>query len=73
MLLVISTLEIVAVCCFFAGIAVGPTWLISLTSSFGPLVVVGGGLLLFRERPRRVQWAGVAMVLASAIVLSVRP
>ena len=73
LLLAISVLEVVAVSAFFAGIAVGPTWLVALTSSFGPLVVVAGGLLLFRERPRALQWAGVAMVLVSAIVLSVRP
>jgi drug/metabolite transporter (DMT)-like permease len=73
LVLLISTLEIVAVACFFAGIAIGPTWLVGLTSSFGPLVVVAAGLALFRERPAPVQWAGVAMVLASAIVLSVRP
>ena len=73
LLLAITILEVVAITCFFAGVAVGPTWLVALTSSFGPLVVVAGGLLLFRERPRPMQWAGVAMVLVSAIVLSVRP
>jgi drug/metabolite transporter (DMT)-like permease len=72
LLLAISALEVVAVSSFFAGVAVGPTWLVGLTSSFGPLVVVAGGLLLFHERPRPVQWAGVTMVLVSALALAVR-
>jgi drug/metabolite transporter (DMT)-like permease len=68
----IAAAEVIAVTCFYAGISIGPTWLVGLTSSFGPLIVISGGVLLFRERPRRTQWAGVAMIFASVIVLAAR-
>jgi drug/metabolite transporter (DMT)-like permease len=50
---------------------VGPTWLVALTGSFAPLVGIIGGLTLFHERPRRLQWVGVAMVLGSGVLLAI--
>lgn len=71
-LLAASAVEFIAVACFFAGLAAGPTWLVGLTSSFAPLIVIGAGLWLFRERPRPLQWAGIALVLVSTVFLASR-
>ena len=71
LLLVLAVLDVAGVSLWLAGIQVGPTWLVGLTSSFGPLVGILGGVLLFRERPRPLQWSGVAMVLGGAVLLAV--
>jgi drug/metabolite transporter (DMT)-like permease len=72
LLAAIAVAEVFAVTFFYAGISFGPTWLVGLTSSFGPLIVISGGIFLFGERPRRVQWAGVALILVSVLVLAAR-
>jgi hypothetical protein len=71
LLLVLAVLDVAGVSLWLAGIQVGPTWLVGLTSSFAPLVGILGGVLLFRERPRRLQWVGVAMVLGGGVLLAV--
>jgi drug/metabolite transporter (DMT)-like permease len=72
LLVAVGAIEAFALACFYAGLEIGPTWLVGLASSFGPLIVVSGGVLFLGERPRRAQWAGVTMILASVIVLAVR-
>jgi len=54
---------------FAIGLEIAPTWLVGITSSFGPVVAVAAGVALFGERPRRVQWVGLGMVLASVILI----
>jgi drug/metabolite transporter (DMT)-like permease len=69
--LVLAALDVAGVSLWLAGLQVGPTWLVGLTSSFAPLVGILGGVTLFRERPRPLQWAGVAMVLGGGVLLAV--
>jgi drug/metabolite transporter (DMT)-like permease len=71
LLFVLAALDVATVSLWLAGLQVGPTWLVALTGSFAPLVGILGGLTLFHERPRRLQWAGVAMVLGSGVLLAV--
>jgi len=49
---------------FAYGLQVAPAWLVSLASSLGPTVTVTAGVILFHERPRPVQWAGIGLVFA---------
>ena len=70
-LIVVGALECVGVSLVYLGFEVGPTWLISLTSSFGPIIAIVAGVALLAERPHRLQWLGVAMVFASSGLLAV--
>jgi drug/metabolite transporter (DMT)-like permease len=72
LLLLLGALDVTATSLFLAGLGVGPTWLVGLTSSFGPLVGIVGGITLFRERPSRIQWVGVGLVLLGGILLAVQ-
>ncbi|MDA8238371.1 MAG: DMT family transporter [Chloroflexi bacterium] len=55
---------------FAIGLEIAPTWLIGLTSSFGPVIAVGAGVILFAERPRPVQWLGLGLVAASVFLIA---
>jgi drug/metabolite transporter (DMT)-like permease len=55
---------------FAAGLQVSETWLIGITSSFGPVVAVAVGVLLFGERPRPIQWLGLGFVAASVFFIA---
>ena len=72
LLIAIAALETVAVSVLFAGFEVGPTWLVALTSSFAPAVGLVAGVTVFHERPRRLQWSGIALVLGGAVLLAIR-
>lgn len=67
--LVAGLLDVTGFAAFAVGLEVAPTWLIGLTSSFGPVVAVAAGVFLFGERPRPVQWAGLALVLGSVVLI----
>lgn len=62
-------LDVTGFISFAIGLEVAPTWLIGLTSSFAPVVAVAAGVLLFGERPRPVQWAGLGLVLLSIVLI----
>ena len=72
LLLLLGALDVTGTSLFLAGLGVGPTWLVGLTSSFGPLVGIVGGITLFRERPSRIQWVGVGLVLLGGLLLAVQ-
>jgi drug/metabolite transporter (DMT)-like permease len=55
---------------FAVGLQVSETWLIGITSSFGPVVAVAVGVLMFGERPRRIQWLGLVFVAASIFLIA---
>ena len=55
---------------FAVGLEIAPTWLIGITSSFGPVIAVAAGVLLFGERPRPVQWLGLGLVLVSVFLIA---
>ena len=55
---------------FAVGLQVSETWLVGITSSFGPVVAVAIGVAVFGERPRPVQWLGLAFVLASVFLIA---
>jgi drug/metabolite transporter (DMT)-like permease len=55
---------------FAVGLEIAPTWLIGITSSFGPVIAVAAGVLLFAERPRPVQWVGLGLVALSLFLIA---
>jgi drug/metabolite transporter (DMT)-like permease len=57
---------------FAAALEQGPTWAVSLLSSLGPIIVVFGGLVVYRERLRRPQVVGLG-ALAVGLVLATLP
>jgi drug/metabolite transporter (DMT)-like permease len=52
----------------FLALAYLPAVTVSLLLNFTPVVVAGLGLLLLGERPTPVQWGGVGLFLAGALV-----
>ena len=71
LLLIAGFLETFGFVAFAYGLQIAPAWLVSLASSLGPTVTVTAGVILFRERPRPVQWAGIGLVLAGIALVAV--
>ncbi len=71
LMLVAGVLETLGFVAFSYALGVAPAWLVSLASSLGPTVTVTAGVILFAERPRRVQWAGIALVFAGVALVAV--
>ena len=46
----------------------GPTWAVSLLSSLGPIIVVLGGYLVYKERLRAPQLLGLGAILLGIIL-----
>jgi drug/metabolite transporter (DMT)-like permease len=63
-------LDTAAFVAFAVGLEVSETWLVGITSSFGPVVAVAVGVLMFDERPRRIQWLGLVFVAASVFLIA---
>jgi drug/metabolite transporter (DMT)-like permease len=63
-------LETTGFVAFAYGLQIAPAWLVALASSLGPLVTVSAGVLLFGERPRPVQWAGIGLVLCGIALVA---
>jgi drug/metabolite transporter (DMT)-like permease len=55
--------------CFNLGVGHAPTAIVAAASAPYALVPIAMGVWLFRERPTRAQWLGVACVLVGVIVL----
>ena len=53
---------------FAAALEVGPTWAVSLLSSLGPIIVVLGGYLVYKERLRAPQLLGLGAILLGIIL-----
>lgn len=51
------------------GLAATTAWLVGIAGSFGPIVCMTFGLVFLGERLRPNQWLGVAVVLASIILI----
>jgi drug/metabolite transporter (DMT)-like permease len=61
--------DMVAVALFARGSEVGLVSVASAVSATFPLVVIAGGVALFRERPTPTQWAGVLTTIAGLVML----
>lgn len=70
LVVVAGMFDIVAFAVYAVGLAVAPTWLIGLASSFGPVIVVVYAVWRLGERPRPTQWLGLALLAAGVVVLA---
>jgi drug/metabolite transporter (DMT)-like permease len=70
-LLVGGVFETIGYAAFTYGLQVAPAWLVALASSLGPMVTVAAGVLLLGERPKLVQWAGIALVFSGIALVAV--
>lgn len=70
LILGVGLLDIGAFIAFAIGLGISPTWLVGITSSFGPVIAVSAGVFLFGERPRPVQWLGLGFVAASVLFIA---
>ncbi|MCU0504214.1 MAG: DMT family transporter [Chloroflexi bacterium] len=70
-LVVGGTFESIGFVAFAYGLQIAPAWLVALASSLGPMVTIAAGVVLFGERPRRVQWAGIGLVFAGIALVAV--
>jgi len=55
-------LDVLGLISFAIGLEVAETWLVGLTSSFGPVVAVAVAVAFMHERLRPIQWLGLALL-----------
>jgi drug/metabolite transporter (DMT)-like permease len=65
-----GVLDIVGTVAFAIGLAVAPTWIVGLASSFGPAVAVIVAVTLWGERLRPSQWLGLAGIAAGLVAVA---
>ena len=70
LLLMLGLLDALAFLAFAYAILDAPAWLVGLVSQSGRALAVVGGVVLFAERPSRLQWTGIALLGAGLAVLS---
>jgi drug/metabolite transporter (DMT)-like permease len=66
-----GVLDIVALLAYSRGSQLGLVSVVSAASASFPLIVVAGGIVVFHERPRPIQWVGVAATIGGLILLGV--
>lgn len=72
-LLVVLTglLDVAGLISFTIGLEVAETWLVGLSSSFGPAVAVLVAVLFLGERLRPIQWIGIVVLGAGMLAITV--
>jgi drug/metabolite transporter (DMT)-like permease len=70
LVLAAGLLDIGGFIAFAVGLEISQTWLIGITSSFGPVIAVAAGVLLLGERPRPIQWLGLGLVGVSIFLIA---
>lgn len=64
-------LDVIALLAYSRGSQLGLVSIVSAASASFPLILVAGGIVVFHERPRPVQWVGVAATIGGLILLGV--
>jgi drug/metabolite transporter (DMT)-like permease len=63
-------LDVLGLISFAIGLEVAETWLVGLSSSFGPVVAVLVAVVFMSERLRPIQWVGLAMLGAGLLAIA---
>ncbi len=71
LVVVAGAFDITAFVAYAIGLAVAPTWLVGLASSFGPVLAVAYAVSRMGERPHRTQWLGLTLIGLGVGVLAV--
>jgi drug/metabolite transporter (DMT)-like permease len=66
----IGLLDAGATISFAIGLETSVTWLVGLTSSFGPAIAIVFAVAAMGERLRRSQWTGLALLAAGVVILA---
>jgi drug/metabolite transporter (DMT)-like permease len=64
-----GVLDVAGLIVFMYGLEHAETWLVGLASSFGPAVTIVVAVAFMGERLKRIQWVGLAFVLAGMIAI----
>lgn len=63
--------DIIGLISFTIGLEQADTWIVGLASSFGPAIAVVFAVLFMRERLRRTQWLGLAILAGGLVAVAV--
>jgi len=63
-------LDVLGLISFAIGLEVAETWLVGLSSSFGPVVAVLLAVVFMSERLRPIQWVGLALLGAGLLAIA---
>jgi len=66
----VGLFDALATISFSVGLETSETWLVGLSSSFGPALAVVFAVAVLGERLRPVQWAGLAALVVAVLVLA---
>jgi drug/metabolite transporter (DMT)-like permease len=69
---VAGLLDVLAFLAFARAGQVGSVAVAAAASACFPLIVIAGGVLVFKERPRTVQFVGAGLTIAGLLVLGLR-
>jgi drug/metabolite transporter (DMT)-like permease len=69
LLLAMGWLDVFGFAVWAIGLTATTAWLVGITGSFGPIVSMTFGLCILGERLRPNQWLGVAVVIASVVLV----
>ena len=64
-------LDILGLVSFTIGLEQADTWIVGLASSFGPAIAVLVAVSFMRERLRRTQWLGLAVIASGLVAVAV--
>jgi len=64
-------LDVLGMISFAIGLEVAETWLVGLSSSFGPVVAVLVAVVFMHERLRPIQWLGLALLGVGLLAITV--
>jgi drug/metabolite transporter (DMT)-like permease len=67
---VAGLLDVIGTVAFAIGLAVAPTWIVGLASSFGPAVAVIVAVTVWGERLRPSQWVGLVGIAAGLVAVA---
>jgi uncharacterized membrane protein len=71
LLVLAGLLDVAGFIAFAIGLETSLAWLVGLASSFGPAIAVLVAVALLGERPRRIQWAGLAGIAVGLVLVAV--
>jgi drug/metabolite transporter (DMT)-like permease len=69
LVLAAGLLDAVGLIAFAIGLEVAPVWLVGLASSLGPVVAVVFAVTFMGERPRPIQWVGLAAIAVGIMLV----
>lgn len=64
-------LDIIGLVSFTIGLEQADTWIVGLASSFGPAIAVLVAVTFMRERLRRTQWLGLAVIATGLVAVAI--